>query len=258
MSDALPLFDHHVHLDDPTAAERDVVAGLALANLRGAISAGYGPERDQRAAQRIGLSANLYRTVGLHPWWLAQHPPDAWPAAWLQVTAQLARPRVVALGEIGLDRSIRKQIALPAQLAEFHRGLSIARTHQLPTVLHVVGWHGHALSALTAHPPVGGVVHRFGGAAELVVPYLDLGLHLSVHPARMQRDQAGLADVIAKVGADHLLVETDWPSAGLSWADALADMAQLIVFSADILGKSPAALATAIVCNAQRLYGLTR
>ena len=77
-------------------------------------------------------------------------------------------PGVVAVGEIGLDRRYRDVLPLEVQLAWFRRGLELARTRGLPVVLHLVGWHGHALELLRALPPPGGVVHRWSGALELV------------------------------------------------------------------------------------------
>ena len=126
-------------------------------------------------AQHLRLLATprLWRAVGLHPEALAAGLGEE---AWELMTAELDAPGVVALGEIGLDRRYRDVLPLDVQLAWFRRGLELARARGLPVVLHLVGWHGHALELLRALPPPGGVVHRWSGAVEMVPAFEALGL----------------------------------------------------------------------------------
>lgn len=257
----LPIFDHHAHLDDPGATLADVRSGVERPGVVGAVSAGYGPERSAVARARIGRFSGLSRAVGLHPWWLATHPPERWAAAWQQVAAELAAPDVVAVGEIGLDRSRRRQVSQQQQEQQLCVGLDLARAHDLPVVFHVVGWHGHALRVLDAQQqggglPRGGVVHGFSGAVEVARAYQDLGLYLSVGPHLRRRPLAAQRALIDAIALDRLLVESDWPQERQPWRAALDEVEQLIRLVAEVHHLPTHAAAEVLVANARRLYGL--
>lgn len=271
MTTALPLFDHHAHLDDPAVDAPLLRAGLDLPQLVGAISAGYGPERDALAMTRMTLDSRLFRTVGLHPWWLAEQPEAEREARWREGWATLeqrvahlngpapdATSRIVGLGEIGLDQTLRKRLPLSDQLKHFERGLDLARQVRLPVVLHLVRWHGHALSTLRDLRPINGVVHRYGGPPDLVADFQRLGLSLSLHPSRWRRDPRSFHAVVRAIEPAHLLVETDWPQGTQSWAEALLEMTACITAIANIRKIHPNALAEELVANARRVYGITR
>lgn len=255
---ALPLFDAHVHLDDP-----DLVATGALdaiwrdargVGLIGAVTAGYGPERDADAIATLQLGRPLWRAVGLHPWWLASAADDDARDRGLQLLqAQLAGPGVVALGEIGLDETRKRQLDLDGQRRYFRAALRLARDADLPVVLHVVRWHGHALEVLREVPPPGGVVHRYGGPAELVAPLCALGLTISICTDALRRPER-FAAVARAVPADRLVVETDWPLDDRPWSEALAELAALVDAIATWRGETPLAIAERAAANARRLY----
>ncbi len=258
MAPSLPLFDHHAHLDDPAITITHIRSGLAAAGFVGGVSAGYGPDRSDLARQRIALDPRLNRTVGLHPWWLAETPRARWEAAWRAVAAELSEDDVVALGEIGLDQTVRHRLPLAQQEAQLQRGLDLARQTAMPVVLHIVRWHGHALRLLRAQPPPGGVLHRYGGPATLVADFQRLGLHVSLDAKRWQRDPVGFAAVARAIDTANLLVETDWPDRSRDWSEALGEMAALIAALAEVRSVPIETLAAQLVLNARRLYGLTQ
>ncbi len=259
-SPASRLFDSHVHLDDPDRVPADIaplLAAAATVGWGGALIAGYGPERFERARALCAARADLAWSAGLHPWWLAQNDAIGREAGWLQLVACLrAGDGPVAIGEIGVDRSRKSQMSATGQLDWFRRGLELAAAHRLPVVLHIVGWHGLALEAIErVGVPAGGVVHRYSGPAELVSRYEQMGLALSFGPDLFVRDQPKAIAAIVQVAADRLLVETDWPDGRLTYAEAVSAMARLVKRMAAWRGEDPLALAERLMHNARSLFG---
>ncbi len=255
-----PLFDSHVHLDDSDVVD-DAVSGRLVAEAAGAgvaamFSAGYGPERETDAACLPTASAPLWRAVGLHPWWLAQAADDSAREAGLRWLRSVAiGPEVRAIGEIGLDATRRDRLGADAQRAWFERSLAIARERALPVVLHVVRWHGHAIDCLGRQPVGGGVVHRFGGPADVVAGYVRAGMHLSMATDWLRRPEKA-APVARAIPADRLVVETDWPLDDRPYAEAAAELATLVRAIAAWRGEDEAALRAQLLANTLALYGI--
>ncbi len=245
-----------MHLDDARTPDDFVQSGLRRPGLVGAVSAGYGPERSALARRRVAGSDRVWRTVAPHPWWLAAHTDAEREAAWQQAEAELTEPGVVAVGEIGLDQLKRRDLPLELQLVHLRRGLSLARRHDLPVVLHVVRWQGHALDAARRAPPPGGVMHRYGGPVELVVPWTRLGVHLSLDTQRWRRAPDQVRAIAAAAPPALWVVETDWPLSHRPWAAALDELEAMVRDLAAHLGQRPHDLAAQLVANARALYRL--
>lgn len=249
--------DHHAHLDDPDVDLGELTAALLDLTANGwpgAVVPGYGPERHPRIRQLLQHVPTLTRAVGLHPEVLAALPDEpARQLAWQQTVAELEQPKVVALGELGLDRRFKEAFPLDLQLAWLQRGLDLARERNLPVVLHVVGWHGHALQKLKPFAPLRGVVHRWSGPVELVRGYQDAGLHLSLalEPRENVERRRETARAIA---TDRLLIETDWPFLGLTYPQALQAMAQLLETVAQWRGEASEILAARLARNVDAVY----
>jgi TatD DNase family protein len=252
------LFDHHAHLDDPGVDAGELVAQLqALADQGwpGALVPGYGPERYHAVRALIQAVPQLTRAVGMHPEVLAGLADEpARERAWELSLAELEQPRVIAIGEIGLDQRYKRVFPLALQLGWFRRGLELARSRELPVVLHLVGWHGHALDLLKQVPPIRGVVHRWSGSVELAGPYQDAGLHLSMGLEPRETVEKRQATARA-VHPDRLLIETDWPFLELTYPQALGAMAQLLDSLAEWRQEPRADLAARLVRNARAVYG---
>lgn len=248
--------DHHAHLDDPDWPAHALLAQLrSTAGWQGTLTAGYGPERFATSRWLCEHEPRIVRSVGLHPYWLADRAdePDALEAGWQALCAALSAPGVIAVGETGLDRTRRERLALEVQLQWLERHLALAADVHLPVVLHLVGLHGHALPVLQRFAPLQGAVHRFSGSLEVATAYQALGLHVSlsleprVDPIKRARLAAGIAH-------DKLLIETDWPFLDLDYPAALQQMQDLLAQVALVRGVTPAALAVQLADNARAAY----
>lgn len=258
LSPALVLgLDHHCHLDDPAVDGPALLLALQqLVGWQGSLIAGYGPERFGASRRLCQASPRLVRAVGLHPYWLADHEaqPETVDEAWTQVQTELLSEGVIAIGETGLDKARRDLLDLDQQLLWFGRHLALARQHNLPLVLHVVGWHGHALALLQSMGgPWRGAVHRFSGSPEVAVAYQDLGLHVSLSLEPRESEAKRLA-VVRSVAPDRLLLETDWPFLDLTYPQALQAMQLLLHRTADWLAEPAVDLAARLAHNARAAY----
>ncbi len=250
------LFDSHCHLDDPCLEADEALREMVQSSVDFAVIAGYGPGRHERGRYLCAGDNRLRRAVGLHPWWLGVGQVDV-EQGWLQVREEASMPDVVAVGEIGLDRTRRRSVRCQEQRTHLRCGLDLANEVQLPVILHVVGWHGHALEELRANRPLcGGVVHRFNGADELIEPYVQLGLHLSVDVVSFSRHPVAARRRALAIPLHRLVVETDWPQPQTSYRQATAQLSQLIGEMAADRGLSPQGLADVLWENSVRLYRL--
>ena len=217
-----PIFDSHAHLDDPDWPVATTLAQLtALPHWRGTLTAGYGPERFETSRLACQREPRVRRSLGLHPWWLAERDSLAREQGWQLLRAELNEHDAAAVGEIGVDKNRQHQQGGDDQQAWLERGLQLAKELELPVVLHIVGWHGRALAALRkVGGPWRGAVHRYSGSPALVREYIDLGLHigLALEPRENADKRAAVARVIP---GERLLVESDWPFGELDYLQAL-------------------------------------
>ncbi len=198
------MFDAHAHLSAQPPADHPC-SGWILPGLDAAQDAANAP---------LASDPRVHRAVGLHPWFLPAL--DALPAALdaLEIRAAGA----VAIGETGLD-TLSRAGPPDVQAAAFRAQVALAAHRGCPLILHVVGRHGACLEVLreVGFPEeVGGMVHDFGGSAEVVAEWIAAGFMLSISP-RSFVDRDAAAGVIrpdriamlARIPRDMLLVETD-------------------------------------------------
>jgi TatD DNase family protein len=255
-----PWLDSHTHLDDPDEPRDrldDSLRRLVAAGWRGALTAGYGPERFARSREVALDWPCVRRAIGMHPEYLARLSDDAArTAAYAAMCEELDGPSVIALGEIGLDRRYKDVWPLADQLRYLEHGLRVAAERQLPVVLHLVGWYGHALALLQrVGVPHGGAVHRWSGPVELIPAFEALGLGISValEPRFQPERRRAVIQTIAK---DKLLLETDWPYLDLAYDAAVVKMSDLGAQVAAWRGETAEDLHNQLAENAHRLYHL--
>src|SRR5262249_8983719 len=206
------LIDTHAHLDD----ER--FQGDLPAVLQRAADAGVSPvlaiaTTAPSSAACVALAAQypaIYATVGIHP----NHVAHAAPGAWDEVARLGGSPRVVALGETGLDR-YWDHTPFPQQEEYFARHLDLARERSLAVVIHCREAEADTVRMLREqfdrHGPVRAVMHSFTGELGTARDCLALGLYISFAGMVTYKNGQALRDGAARVPLDRLLVETDSP-----------------------------------------------
>ncbi|MDH1210375.1 TatD family hydrolase [Pseudomonas chengduensis] len=206
------LIDSHCHLDRLDLAAHGGSLDAALDAAR-AVGVGHflciGVSADNAAtvkglAERYG---DVDCSVGVHPLDLE---PGAEPALdWL--LGELAHPKVVAIGETGLDYHYEPESAA-LQQASFRLHLEAARITGKPVIVHTREARADTLALLReAALPQAGVLHCFTEDWEMAKAALDIGFYISLSGIVTFRNAEALRDVARQVPADRLLVETDSP-----------------------------------------------
>jgi TatD DNase family protein len=203
------LVDSHCHLDDPKFDEdREATISRALAagvTTMLAVGTGNGPpdlEAGVRLAERYPF---MYATVGVHP----HDASKAEELTFLALRRLIEHPKVVAIGEIGLDYHYDLS-PREAQRAVFARQLALAHATGKPVVIHTREAWEDTMALLREHP-CEGVMHCFTGNERQAREALELGLYLSysgvvTFPKAEETRQAARITPL-----DRLLIETDSP-----------------------------------------------
>jgi TatD DNase family protein len=149
----------------------------------------------------------VYATVGIHP-----HDATTLDDRSLARLQQLAtQPKVVAIGEIGLDY-YRDLSPRPVQKEAFRKQLELAVALKMPIVIHTRDSFEDTIEIVRdyASSLPGGVFHCFPGSVEEAVRVIDLGFVISVGGV-ITYNKAGMAGVATEVPLDKIIIETDAP-----------------------------------------------
>jgi len=212
------LADSHCHLDFPQFDE-DREAVLQRAEQAGvrailAIGIGQGPAEMDAGLRMAGLrpgagGVRIYATTGIHP----HEARLADEAAMTRLEALAADPRVLAIGEIGLDYHYDYS-PRPVQSAVFVRQMEIARRAGKPIIIHCREAWPDCLELLREHwRPHGlpGIFHCFSGDAAVAREGLDMGFYVSFAGNLTFPKARELRAVAREIPGERLLAETDAP-----------------------------------------------
>lgn len=257
------MIDTHCHLDT-AAFDRDraeVLARAAAAGVRGVLVPAIRPSTWGALLALPGAhpDAPLAIALGIHPQVVPDLDADERAAAG-DLTAAIERaatPRVVAIGECGLDGATGDR---EGQERIFRAHVRAARALGLPLVVHVLRAHDAAPRLLREERAgeVGGVVHSFSGSPELVSIYADLGFACSfAGPVTWPGARKPVAAARA-VADDRLLAETDAPDQApvphRGGRSEPAFVADVVAGLAGVRGATPAAVAALTTANARRVF----
>jgi TatD DNase family protein len=204
------LVDTHAHLHDAAFdADRAAVLDRARAAGVGAIvTIGTDVATSEAAVRLAAGHAELYAAVGIHP-----HDAETATREALDRLAALAcAPKVVAIGEIGLDNY--RNLAPPAaQRAALVAQLRLAHAVGKPVLLHCREAHADLLAICAGEgvAQVGGILHCFSGDLAIAERGLLLGLLISVAGPVTYPRAHRLAEVVRALPLDALVLETDCP-----------------------------------------------
>jgi TatD DNase family protein len=207
------LVDSHCHLNaERFAGEEEAVLDRArAAGVERLLVPGWNVASCERAVELAERFDWIDIAIGVHPHDAAKVDD----AGWARIVGLAAHPRVVAIGETGLDYD-RVFSPIPDQLVNLRRNLGLALDTGKPAILHVRSAGGRAdaqdaiLEALGA-VRVHAVIHSFSGSLAYARAALDLGLAISISGLAFRKGEEATADVIPLVPTDRLLVETDSP-----------------------------------------------
>lgn len=253
------LIDSHCHLEYKGLVEdQQAVLGRARqAGVGGFLSISTRQREWDQVIATTEREADVWASVGIHPHEADGHA-DMGEGALL---AAAAHPRVIAIGETGLDyyydHSDRE-----TQRALFRRHIAVARETGLPLIVHTRDAEDDTAAILADEMEQGAypaLIHCFTASAEFARTVLDLGLTISLSGIVTFKNAKDLQAIAAEVPQDRLLVETDAPFLApvphrgqVCEPSFVADTAR---FVAGLRGVSPEALAEATTHNFARLFG---
>ncbi|MBQ3276502.1 MAG: TatD family hydrolase [Oscillospiraceae bacterium] len=202
------IFDTHAHYDaEQFDADRDaVLSALPESGVGLVLDPGCEAPSSRLAAELSERYPHVYAAVGWHPeeW-------ESWDRTSLPLLRDLIRrPRVVAVGEIGLDYYWDKEHkALQREM--FERQICLALGHGLPVIVHDREAHEDCLETVLCYPELRGVFHCFSGSAEMAKELLRRGWYLGFDGPVTYKNNRKAAEVLAVTPLDRILVETDSP-----------------------------------------------
>ena len=203
------IFDSHAHYESGQFdADREELLGSVLPQkgVVGVINMGSDMESLQQTVDLCDKYGYFYGAVGIHPECAADLPAD-----WLQqVEKLLSHPKIVAVGEIGLDYHWEDACPRKKQKEVFIAQLELAAKYGLPVVIHDREAHGDMMEILRKYKPKG-VVHCFSGSVELARETVNLGMYVGLGGVVTFKNARHSVEVAADIPLERLLTETDAP-----------------------------------------------
>ena len=251
------MIDSHAHLTDERFADEveAVVARAREAGLEATVTVGTDLDDSAAALAIARRYPDVLATVGIHP----HAASTATDEALARVRDLAADPRVVAIGETGLDYHYDFS-PRDAQRAAFERQLRLAADLSLPIVVHAREADADVQAMIRAHGrDVRGVLHSFSSGAELLHAALELGWYASFAGMITFRSWTDV-DSVRAVPLDRLLVETDspylTPVPHRGKRNEPCRVPLVAARAAEIRGEPLAEVAAATTRNAARFYRL--
>jgi len=207
---SLELFDTHAHLHVPEfdGDRAEMMARARQAGVTRMLTIGTEVPTSRAAIALAEAEPDVWATVGVHP----HDAADADAGVLTEIERLAGGPRVVAVGEIGLD-FFRDLSPRDVQERVFRHLIGLARRVGKPVVVHCRDAHAEVLAILGEEgaSEVGGIMHCFSGDVEIARRCLDLGLLVSLAGPVTYPNARALPDVARFVPADRLVIETDCP-----------------------------------------------
>lgn len=207
----IELVDTHTHLNDAKFAGEEQAA-IERANLAGVtkiINMGDNMASSTKAVNLARQYDGVFAGVGIHPeeaYEMTQQDDDV-------LAAFATEPKVVAIGEIGLDYYWEKDEAKRLlQQRIFIRQLDLARNLHLPVCVHDREAHGDTMAILKKEGQgISGVMHCFSGSMEMAQELLKMGWYIGVDGPLTFKNAAKLPAIVKSFPLERILLETDAP-----------------------------------------------
>jgi len=209
--------DTHCHLDAAEfAADRDAVLERArAASVTQIVLPAVGASNFD-AVRELAHAHRLVYALGIHPLCADRATDDDLASLRSALLAQRDDPRLVAVGEIGLDFFVRGADA--ARQEHFYMAqLALAREFSLPVLLHVRRSADQLLAGLRRTRVPGGIAHAFNGSAQQAAGFVELGFKLGFGGAMTFERALQIRRLAADLPASAIVLETDAPDIPPQW-----------------------------------------
>ena len=202
------LVDTHVHLNSKKYKDNliQVITRAQEAGVEMMIVVGFDHETNRRAIELAEKYPFIYATVGYHPT-DARHVKLG---DYEILVKQLKHPKVVGIGECGLDFYWDKDY-IDKQIEVFKRQIELSIEFDKPLVIHMRDASEATFNVLSEYKDLKGIMHCYSGSPEMAEEFLKLGLHISLGGPVTFLNGRVPKEVAKMVPFDKLLIETDAP-----------------------------------------------
>ena len=252
------IFDSHAHYySHQFDSDREQLLGWTLQEkgVVGIVNMGSDLESCYATLELTRRYDYIWGGVGIHPEDALDLPED-----WLgQIQEMLKEPKMVAVGEIGLDYHWLDACPKDRQQEVFAIQLELARELALPVVVHDREAHADTLKFLKKYKPAG-VVHCFSGSWETAREILDLGMYIGLGGVVTFKNARHAVEVAKNIPLERLVLETDAPYMAPVPYRGKRNDSSLIAFVAEKIGELRGMEAQAVLDvtaeNTRRLFNL--
>ncbi|MHC1696232.1 MAG: TatD family hydrolase [Eubacteriales bacterium] len=202
------IFDSHAHYDDDRydPDREEVLQKVFGGGVSHVINIGSSLENSYDSVSLAERYPTIYASVGVHPHEAGTTPEDTLE----RLRGLLRHPKVVAVGEIGLDYYYDNTVR-PVQREWFKKQMELARDTGYPVVIHDRDAHAEVYDILKSFPEVRGVVHCYSGSAEMARELLKLGYYIAFGGVVTFKNAKKSHEALMEVPLERLLIETDAP-----------------------------------------------
>ncbi len=198
----------HIHFDDYTLDPNTVIQQAVESGVTKILCVGCTLDDSKKGVEFVQDRSNCWATIGLHPHEAAKYAGK--PNVLAEFAALASRPKVVAIGETGLDFYYNHS-PKPEQIEVLEFQLDLARRHELPVIFHVREAFDEFWPIFDNFQGINGVIHSFTASASILDQILSRGLYVGLNGIMtFTKDQNQLAAARA-IPLDRLVVETDAP-----------------------------------------------
>ncbi len=260
----IKYFDTHAHLHDTRYESSEwgstdgMINAAVEAGLVGAVNIGTNLEDAKRAIEFAERYPFIYAAVGMYPS-EAQYAGNMLDSQLCEIEQILSHPKVVALGEIGLDYHYDDTDKEVQQYA-FDAQMQMADRLSIPVVIHDRDAHGDTMDTIRKYSKVRGVMHSFSGSAEMARQLASLGWSISFSGPVTYKNAAKVKEAAAIVPNEALLVETDSPYLPPVPHRGKTNYPGYVAYTvralAEIRGVSEEEIANLTVNNAKRFFNI--
>lgn len=203
------LFDTHAHYDDDAFdTDRDVLlTAMPETGVGRIVNPGCDLASSRTAVELAARFPHVFAAVGIHP----ENCADFEPAEIDELRKLAQQPKVVAIGEIGLDYYWPENPPRDLQQEVLRRQMALAQELSLPVIIHDREAHADTLAIVKEFPAVRGVFHCYSGSLEDARTLVKLGWMLSFNGAITFKNARKAPEVIAALPMDRIMIETDSP-----------------------------------------------
>ena len=253
------IFDTHAHYDDEAfdTDREELLKALPGSGIEYVVNVGASIATTRSTLELSSKYDYIYAAVGVHPSDIADLNEKTF--SWLK--DQTVEPKVLAVGEIGLDYYWDKEPEVQAsQQVWFKRQLELAKEAGLPVIIHSRDAAKDTFDIMKEMDAgsIGGVVHCYSYSPELAAEYVKMGFFIGVGGVVTFPKAKKLKETVAAIPMDNIVIETDCPYLAPTpyrgKRNSSLNLPLVVAEIASIKGISEEEVADITFANAKRLY----